>query len=234
MQVNKLSTNAVHQITESFTQSLLKGELKPGDKVPTEIELSEKFGVSRNTTREAIKILVAMGVLEIRRPEGTFVRTGFSESLVDPMVYGIILNKGDSYDNLMELREMMEVGIMHLVIEKASDEEIESLREPLKVLEEACRAEKPDLEAVFEADNAFHEALNELGGNPIVTKLSQIVRMLTHAMRHESVETMIAAGKTEELYLAHEKILCILRSRDDSDMNHKIRTTYFVNGKAVE
>ena len=60
---------------------MLNRELRPGDKIPTEAELAESMGVGRNSIREAIKILVYLGVLEIRRAEGTFVCEGFSESM---------------------------------------------------------------------------------------------------------------------------------------------------------
>ncbi len=234
LQYNKInSTSVVEQTINFLTDAIIRRELKPGSKIPTEIELSEKLGVSRNTVREAIKTLIFMGVLEIRRPEGTFVRSGFTESLIDPMVYGIILNQDDSYDSLMELREMTEVGVMRLVMEKASDEEIEKLREPLSALEAACRAEKPDLDTVFNADNAFHEAINELGGNQMVIKISNIVRMLTHAMRYESVDVMIRKGETATLYEVHEKIFNILKNRDENNLNHEIRSTYFVDGQAL-
>lgn len=234
LQYNKInSTSVVEQTINFLTDAIIRRELKPGSKIPTEIELSEKLGVSRNTVREAIKTLIFMGVLEIRRPEGTFVRSGFTESLIDPMVYGIILNQDDSYDSLMELREMTEVGVMRLVMEKASDEEIEKLREPLSALEAACRAEKPDLDTVFNADNEFHEAINELGGNQMVIKISNIVRMLTHAMRYESVEVMIRKGETATLYEVHEKIFNILKNRDENNLNHEIRSTYFVDGQAL-
>ena len=234
LQYNKInSTSVVEQTINFLTDAIIRRELKPGSKIPTEIELSEKLGVSRNTVREAIKTLIFMGVLEIRRPEGTFVRSGFTESLIDPMVYGIILNQDDSYDSLMELREMTEVGVMRLVMEKASDEEIEKLREPLSALEAACRAEKPDLDTVFNADNAFHEAINELGGNQMVIKISNIVRMLTHAMRYESVDVMIRKGETATLYVVHEKIFNILKNRDENNLNHEIRSTYFVDGQAL-
>ena len=234
LQYNKInSTSVVEQTINFLTDAIIRRELKPGSKIPTEIELSEKLGVSRNTVREAIKTLIFMGVLEIRRPEGTFVRSGFTESLIDPMVYGIILNQDDSYDSLMELREMTEVGVIRLVMEKASDEEIEKLREPLSALEVACRAEKPDLDTVFNADNAFHEAINELGGNQMVIKISNIVRMLTHAMRYESVDVMIRKGETATLYEVHEKIFNILKNRDENNLNHEIRSTYFVDGQAL-
>lgn len=234
LQYNKInSTSVVEQTINFLTDAIIRRELKPGSKIPTEIELSEKLGVSRNTVREAIKTLIFMGVLEIRRPEGTFVRSGFTESLIDPMVYGIILNQDDSYDSLMELREMTEVGVMRLVMEKASDEEIEKLREPLSALEAACHAEKPDLDTVFNADNEFHEAINELGGNQMVIKISNIVRMLTHAMRYESVDVMIRKGETATLYEVHEKIFNILKNRDENNLNHEIRSTYFVDGQAL-
>lgn len=234
LQYNKInSTSVVEQTINFLTDAIIRRELKPGSKIPTEIELSEKLGVSRNTVREAIKTLIFMGVLEIRRPEGTFVRSGFTESLIDPMVYGIILNQDDSYDSLMELREMTEVGVIRLVMEKASDEEIEKLREPLSALEAACRAEKPDLDTVFNADNEFHEAINELGGNQMVIKISNIVRMLTHAMRYESVDVMIRKGETATLYEVHEKIFNILKNRDENNLNHEIRSTYFVDGQAL-
>ena len=57
------SQSAVQFLLDAFNRELLSGALQPGDQIPTEVELSEQFGVSRNTVREAIKILVAMGVL---------------------------------------------------------------------------------------------------------------------------------------------------------------------------
>lgn len=72
--------------------------------------------------REAIKILTYLGVLESKRSEGTFVCSGFQESMIDPMIYGMILNQ-DSFDNLMELREMVEAGIMRLASAKYNEED---------------------------------------------------------------------------------------------------------------
>ena len=226
---NKSSVpSAVQQTINYLTGAIMRREYTPGSKIPTENDLADLVGVSRNTVREAVKILVFMGVLEIRRPEGTFVCSGFSNSLIDPMLYGIILNQGDSYDGLMELREMMEVGVLRIVMMKAADEEIEKLREPLARLKDACMAEKPDLDTVFCADNRFHEEINEL-----VNKISNMVRTLTHAMRYESVEQMLKNDQADELYYAHERIFTMLKNRDTEDLNHKVRSTYFVNGQPL-
>lgn len=228
MDIQKINNNAVQQIIDAFTQQLVQGKLRPGDQIPTEVELSEKFGVARNTTREAIKILVAMGVLEIRRPVGTFVCEGFTEPMISPLLYGIILGRGDSYDELMDLREIMETGTMLTVIRNASDEEIAALSAPLVALGEACRRPEPSIEEVFSRDDAFHETMMALAHNSMVERIAATVRTMTHDMRHESVELMLKEGRAEELYQAHEKLYRILCERDVAAVYEQIRSTYFV------
>lgn len=228
MDVKKISNNAVQQIIDAFTGQLILGKLKPGEQIPTEIELSERFGVARNTVREAIKILVAMGVLEIRRPVGTFVCEGFQEGMISPLLYGVILSRGDGYDDLMDVREIMETGTMLTAIRNAEDEEIEALREPLKALEKACRAKKPSLETVFRKDDDFHDAVMALSHNRMVERIAETVRTMTHDMRKESVQLMLAEGRAEELYQAHEKLFQILKTRDVEGVYREIRSTYFV------
>lgn len=129
------SESVVQQVINALTEAMLNRELRPGDKIPTEAELAESMGVGRNSIREAIKILVYLGVLEIRRAEGTFVCEGFSESMIDPMIYGIILDKEDSYENLMELRELIEVGVMQLAMQKIQEEDLHVLKEKLNRME---------------------------------------------------------------------------------------------------
>ena len=233
MDMKKISTNAVQQIIDAFTQALLEGSLRPGEQIPTEIELSEKFGVARNTAREAIKILVAMGVLEIRRPVGTFVCSGFTEPMISPVLYGVILGRGDSYNELLDLREIMETGTMLTVIRNAGDEEISTLSGPLVALGEACRREKPSVQEIFDRDDDFHEAVMALAHNRVVERIAATVRLMTHDMRHESVELMLASNRAEELYRVHEKLYRILSERDVDGVYREIRSTYFVPDEQV-
>ena len=90
-------------IVKRITDALVSGELKPGDKIPTETEFSENLGVGRNAVREAIKVLVAFGVLEIRRAKGTYVVDDYSDKLLDPLIYGLILSERNM-DELHPLR----------------------------------------------------------------------------------------------------------------------------------
>ena len=228
MDVQRINNNAVQQIIDTFTEQLLLGKLRPGDQIPTEVELAESFGVARNTVREAVKILTAMGVVEIRRPVGTFVCSGFTEPMINPLLYGVILGRGDSYDELMDLREIMETGTMLTAIRNAGDEEISTLSGPLVALGQACRRETPSVEEVFARDDDFHAAMMSMTHNRILERIAATIRTMTYDMRHESVELMVSSGRAEELYQAHEKLYRILSERDVDGVYREIRSTYFV------
>lgn len=221
------SVSVVQQVIDNLTEAMLNRQLRPGDKIPTEAELAESMGVGRNSIREAVKILVYLGVLEIRRAEGTFVCDGFSESMIDPMIYGIILDKEDSYENLMELREMMEVGVMQLAMKKVTQKELDILKNKLENMHEEIRKGPDNVENAFWADNEFHDAISDMGQNPLVDKINQVVRTLTHAMRLETVRTMIETGEGEELYKAHENIYRMIADKDTEHMDKAVRATYF-------
>ena len=219
--------SVVQTVVDSITKAIIAGDLKPGDKIPTEMELAESFGVGRNSIREAIKILVYYGVLEIRRAEGTFVCDGFNKIMIDPMVYGVILHQSQDYVNLMELREMMEVGVMRLAIVKYSEEDLNKLGEKLQVLKEEIEKGPSNVENVFIADNVFHDTVSEMGHNPIVDRINNVVREMTYKMRYSSVKNMLQSGRGEELYKAHEKIYKKICERDMTNLNQDISATYF-------
>lgn len=219
-------TSVVQNVIDSLTAALLNGDLKPGDRIPTEAELSEQLGIARNSVREAIKILVYLGVLEIRRADGTFVCDGFSDSLVDPMIYGIILNQQNTQE-LNELRAMMETGVLHLAIEKCSEEEIQLLHDRLEDLKAAIFAEGADAESVFPLDNAFHDAITEMGHNTMVAKLNAVALLLTNSIRLNSVQTMLESGRNEELYLAHKRVYELVASHQNMGLYSTVRETYF-------
>lgn len=226
--LKKLNNESVVQrVINCLTDGMINKELRPGDKIPTELELSETLGVGRNSIREAIKILVYLGVLEIRRAEGTFVCEGFTESMIDPMIYGIILNRSDSYDNLMELREMMEAGVVRLAITKYTREDMQNLEEKLALMKAEIEKGPRNTEAVFQADNEFHDAVSRMGHNALVDKINRVVQMLTWSIRLDTVTYMVGSGRGEELYEAHEKICRMLKERNMDNLNHKIRDTYF-------
>lgn len=185
--------SVVQSVINVLTDAIRIRELKPGDRIPPEPELAASLGVARSSVREAIKILTYLGVLESKRSEGTFVCSGFKESLIDPMVYGIILNQ-NSTENLLELREMIESGSMRLAIQKCTDEELEKLAEIIEQMREAVKDTDDPVERFFRVDNSFHAAIQEMGKNPLAVKISRVIGTLTYAMRHQTVQTMLETG----------------------------------------
>ena len=223
---NLKKESVVQSVINCLTDAMRNKELKPGDKIPPEPDLAASLGVARSSVREAIKILTYLGVLESKRSEGTFVCDGFKESMIDPMVYGIILNQ-DSFENLMELREMTETGIMRLAVLKYNEEEGRTLEKLLEQMKAVLDSGEDMVDRFFQVDNQFHDMISQMGKNPLADKISRVVRTLTHAMRYETVTTMINSGRSEELFEAHSRLYETLRSGDLNNVREIVRESYF-------
>lgn len=223
---NLKKESVVQSVINCLTDAMRNKELKPGDRIPPEPELAASMGVARSSVREAIKILSYLGVLESKRSEGTFVCSGFQESMIDPMIYGIILNQ-DSFENLMELREMVEAGIMRLAREKYNEEDGRALEKILEEMKEIVHGGEESVDRFFEIDNRFHDMISQMGRNPLADKISRVVRTLTHAVRYETVSTMIRSGRGDELVAAHCRLYEMLKTRGEGDLEAIVRTTYF-------
>jgi len=218
--------SVVQSVINCLTDAIRSEELKPGDKIPPEPELAESLGVARSSVREAIKILTYLGVLESKRSEGTFVCSGYKESMIDPMVYGILLNQ-DSFENLMELREMTEAGMLKLAIEHHEDSELAELEVILGEMKAALELKENRVDTFFRADNKFHDKIAEMGKNPMADKINKVVRSLTYAVRYQTVSAMILGGKSAKLLDAHVQLFDAIKRRDTDDLSNKVRSSYF-------
>ena len=218
---NLKSESVVQQVINCLTDGMVSGELKPGDRLPSEPELAAQLGVARTSVREATKILAYLGVLESRRSEGTFVANGFQESMIDPMVYGVILNGARDFDSLMELR----------AVKKENPEQLADIRLKLEDFEAAASgaAGEDIVEASFRADDAFHEAVSALCQNELVDKINRVVRTLTYSVRHKTVETMIKTGRSREHIDVHWRMYDMLASKNLDGLEEFIHSTYFLD-----
>jgi len=219
------NTSVVQQVIDRLTYAMIYKELRPGDKLPTEMELAASFGVGRNSIREAIKILVSFGVIEIRRPEGTFVANGFSDKMINPLLYGIILDQSDSIDSLKELREWVDLGILELAMEKAEPEDIFQLEEQLNKL--LTEINGGDAHKIFVADDEFHEAISTAAHNSLLGQIAKLVRTLTSEMRMSTIRNMIKLGKGKELEKAHQDLFNIIERKNDSSARRLLVEGYF-------
>jgi GntR family transcriptional regulator, transcriptional repressor for pyruvate dehydrogenase complex len=169
------SSTVVQQIIDKITQSLINGELKPGDRLPPEPQLAIQFGVSRTSLREALKTLGGLGVLVARKRGGTFIATSGSRSMIDPLIFNLIIEKG-SQDDLFELRVLLEVDAIELVIQKATADDLEQLAGELLKFEKTIPSS--NLELLAELDLQFHLRLLQITKNSSFVRISQVVMQL--------------------------------------------------------
>ena len=216
--------SVVEQIIKRLTDALSCRELQPGQKIPTELELCESLRVGRNSVREAIKILVAMGVLEIRRSEGTFVCEGFSSRMLDPLVYGLILEGGGT-DKLIELRRIFDKGILQTAIEKATADNIAAIYRELELFTEIVGSSSDENE-ILEADITFHSAMENILDNPLVKKISIIINRLTYPTRILATKKFLQKGEKKNLIKLHQNLITVIENRDSSMISQAMEEHY--------
>lgn len=222
------STSVVQKVIDRITGAIVAGELKPGDKIPTEPELVESFQIGRNSIREAIRVLVAYGVLEIRRAEGTFVCDGFSSKMINPALYGIILQKENSYKDLIGLRKIIENGIMQSIMEnKPSASEWEGIEKICNELVKEIDKEPYDVEKIADKDIAFHNAIANATNNNLVMILHDWVIQLSRESRYKTIEKVMSYGDKNYLINTHQNLLRTLKGNNIISLDEAIKDSYF-------
>jgi GntR family transcriptional repressor for pyruvate dehydrogenase complex len=125
-----VTTRISAAIAEQIRNAILEGKLTPGDRLPTERELTQRFGVSRVTVRDALRALETNGLVEIRvgASGGAFV-TAPSSDVVGQGISDMLLLSAVNPDEIAEARLILEIGTVALAVERASDEDVAQLRE---------------------------------------------------------------------------------------------------------
>jgi GntR family transcriptional repressor for pyruvate dehydrogenase complex len=203
------STTVVQKIIDKITQSLLKGELKPGDRLPPEPDLALQLGVSRTSLREALKTLCGLGVLVARKRGGTFVANSGSHVMLDPLIFNLIIENG-SKDDLYELRVLLEVDAIELTIKKATEADLEILARDLERFEQTIPS--GNLELLAELDFQFHLRLVEIGKNPYFSRVSHVVMQLfaqpiAKALKQIGPEQVLASHRALHQAIAERDLL---------------------------
>ena len=152
-----------YQIIISELQKMLaNGELKCGDKLPSERNMPTLFHLSRTSVREALRAMEMIGIVEKRHGEGNYIVNNAESSLTDVLSIMLILNDG-ALDEFMEFRKWIELGAVKSVIASSSEEEILSLDEKLSAYADSSSVHERTLK-----DIDFHKAIVCLSGNPFL------------------------------------------------------------------
>lgn len=168
------------QIVQQIESRILRGELKPGDKLPAERELAEQFGVSRTAVREAVKALIQLGLVDAQPGRGTFVIQRSPSGVRDVMTQILKSDLERGTRDLVEVREILEPEIAFLAAQRAGEEHRSAMRAAIAQMEQSLT----DIDAFIEADLDFHLALAEASRNSLILALiDNLVDILRSARR---------------------------------------------------
>lgn len=189
---------------EKIKKLIIENKYQPGDKLPNEIELAETLNVGRSTIREAIKILISINIVEIKRGKGTFVckNPGLIE---DP--FGVtFLNEKQLLQHLLETRLIFEPEIAALAARRATEEEIERLKENKITMEGNLKKGK----TLLSDDVEFHRLIAKSTKNPV---LQRIFPIINECISERYMTDIIPSydGSTSEY---HQHIIEAIEQRD--------------------
>lgn len=201
---NRISANIVDQIRKA----ILSGELKPGDRLPSEKDLAENFGVSKASLREAFRALEALGLLEVRQgmSGGAFVIEVDLETARNNL-FNYIFFQNPAIHEFTELRSFIEPAAAEIAARKAEPEDIQALERNL----EATRKKLDVGPFYFELDTQFHHHIAAVTGNRLVCF---VIDSLKNAIVNIKLELELDRSFSQRVYEAHERIVDALRNRE--------------------
>ena len=211
------SVSLTQQVIDRIKQGILTKELVPGDQLPSEGELAKILGVKSTKVKEAIMYLTAIGVLEIH-PHGTFVSRGFSNTMIDPMIYGIILAQSDSIDTLKEMRKWIEFAVLSLAITKALKKEVTQMSANLTTLKKELE-KKNNLDKIVAADEDFYSTALNASHNSLLMNIVKTARTYTAESRRAAFRKMISQkASIETITQNHVALLKAFKEKELKDL----------------
>ena len=220
------NTSVVDSVKDWIIDQLIKGNLKPGGKLPTEAELCANMGASRNSVREAIKQLEAYGVVYIKRAEGTFVTDSFDPKMLSPILYSLIL-QNNCWEDFVDLRRAIDIGTFYVLTGKSLDsEQLARLQRALEDLEAAVRCDVLDVQRITDADCHFHNVVISLTRNPQLITLSEYINRLTIPSRAKTTEVVIASGEIGSYIHLHRQLYEIVARGDKQAIERAVLDHY--------
>jgi GntR family transcriptional repressor for pyruvate dehydrogenase complex len=213
------------EISDLILSMIREGTLKPGDKLLPVHQLAEQFGVGRSAVREALSAVRAMGLIEMRQGEGTYVKKFDHSHLLMPLHSHLLLQKEDLI-HLFEVRKIVEVGAVQAAA-------IKRTKENLKEMEHWIAKGKDiagDKEGERVVDFNFHLTIVKASHNPILLKLMSHISKMIEKTIHETYHSIFHQEQiTKNLFYGHLAIYEAIKKQDVESaskamMNHLIES----------
>jgi GntR family transcriptional repressor for pyruvate dehydrogenase complex len=194
------------QVLKQLQEQIVTGRLKPGDKLPPERELAQRFKVSRSSVRDAIQALQVMRLVRSRQGGGTAVCEISADSLASPLSQALADRQG-LISELIEARKIIEPPLAARAAVNATKEEIDRLEEILRRQEEKTRRSEP----VLEEDSDFHYTIALAARNSVVRRMVDLLMDLLRASRSRGMQI---PGRPARSLAGHRRVLTAIRRRD--------------------
>ena len=209
----RLYESAIEQIIGLVKRS----ELKPGDKLPSERELAEKLSISRNSLREAFRVLESRGLIKSKAGGGRYIREirknghNSTENIILSLEKSSILE-------LLEAREMFEVKIAKIAAQRATPEDIKLIE---MVLNKMKKKEELKDEKKTESDTEFHLAIASTSHNFVFVN---IIKLHLDLLKETRGKTWQIPGRREKQYQEHQAILQAIREHNSKKAGEAMLT----------
>ncbi len=191
------------EVFDRLKALIATGELQPGDAMPSERALMERFAVGRPAIREAMQQLSNMGLLTISHGERARVRHPTAKSVlqqVDPIAQMLLSASPASLEHLKQARRFFERGMVREAAAKATPSDVAALREAVEA--QRRQVKKPD--AFIDADMRFHTRLAAISGNPVFEAVSEA---MLGWLRAYHTEALLWSGRENVTLAEHKEIV---------------------------
>lgn len=211
-------------VVDEIKNSIIRGDYKQGDQLPPEAALCEKYGVSRITIRESLKKLNMMGIVSIQQGRGTFVENIDLALFVKPM-YQLIDFETVDIDVIYDARLYVETGSCRLAAQNRTSEQLENLLGILIRFKQCV--DYGDITKGIVLDTAFHVAIAEASGNPLIKAMLLTIEDISNAcVRRKGGMTMFMDVSYEQHRNIYESI-----KAQDADAAEKWITIHTIGSK---
>ena len=200
----------LNRLTMYFAEQIFEKRLKKGDKIESDRVLAAKLGVGRSAIREALKVLDVLGMIDIRPGQGTYISNNETNFFIIPLSWSLFLN-GSQIDNIVEVRNILEVRAAYLAAERMDEECLGKLYDISHRIHTAYV--RRDFKDFLDADLEFHICIAESSGNQVIYSMIQTISNL---MRHVSGSGMVDEKQLQEIHEEHQKIYGLILAGDSS------------------
>lgn len=210
-------------VIESIKSMLRDGTLKAGDRIPIERTLALQLGVSRGSLREAVRALIALGVLEARQGDGTYVTALDSATLLSPIGFYAELHGPSGAVELLAVRRVLEAESVALAATRLQEAELAELESILARVDLMfAEPTDPDPERTIEADVEFHSLIARASGNTTLAGL--IDNLSSRTVRARLWRSHTHRGSIRAAHVQHRAILAALVARDPARAQIRMST----------